>query len=93
MNIPKFKSISSVIDNYQVYVKVEGLINIDQEKERIYREISRVEVLLKGIDQKLNNDNFLEKASTEIIENEKRKKEDFKSKLSRLNEHYQSLTQ
>lgn len=92
LKLPKFKSVSSVVDNYQVYLKVEGLINIDQEKDRIYREISRVEVLLKAIDQKLNNDNFLEKASTDVIENEKRKKEDFISKLSRLNEHYQSLT-
>lgn len=93
LKIPKFKSISSVVDSYQVYLKVEGLINIEQEKIRINKEISRVEILLKGIDKKLNNDNFLGKASAEVVENEKRKKEDFQSKLNKLKEHYESLTQ
>jgi valyl-tRNA synthetase len=88
----KFISITSVVNNYQVYIKVEGLIDIEQEKDRLNIEIDRTESYLKSLDKKLSNQNFLKKASQEVVSNEKKKREDMNSKLNKLKEHYRSLT-
>lgn len=89
--LPRFKSITSVVSNYQIYVKIEGLIDIEQEKQRLSKEIERTETYLNSLDKKLSNENFLNKASKDVVENEKHKQEDFRSKLEKLKEHYHSL--
>ena len=89
----KFKSITSVINNYQVYIKVEGLIDIEQEKARLEKEIKRTESFLESLNKKLSNENFLKKASEDVVENEKKKQEDFTLKLQKLREHYRDLAE
>jgi valyl-tRNA synthetase len=89
---PKFKSITSVVGSYQVYLRIEGLIDIEQEKMRLSKEIERTRTYLDSLDKKLNNDNFLKKASKNVVENEKHKQEDFRSKLEKLQEHYNLLS-
>ncbi len=88
----KFKSISSVVNDVQVYMKVEGLIDIEQEKNRIEKEIKRTGEYLSSIEKKLSNENFIKKASDEVVENEKKKRDESKSKLEKLNEHLHSIT-
>ncbi len=87
----KFKSITSVINNYQVYIKVEGLIDIEQEKARLEKEIKRTETFLDSLNKKLSNENFLKKASEDIVEAEKKKQADFRAKLEKLREHLKEL--
>ena len=89
----KFVSVTSVVNNYQVYIKVEGLIDIEQEKDRLNKEIDRTESYLKSLNKKLSNSNFLKKASEEVVNNEKKKREDMNSKLNKLREHYRALTE
>ncbi|MCI0715587.1 MAG: valine--tRNA ligase [Chlorobi bacterium] len=88
---PKFKSVTSVVGPYQVYLKIEGLIDIEQEKRRLDKEIERAESFLNSINKKLSNDNFLSKASSDVVINEKKKQEDTKQKLEKLKNHYKSL--
>jgi valyl-tRNA synthetase len=89
--LEQFKSITSVVGPYQVYVKIEGLIDIEQEKQRLDKEIQRTESFLVTIEKKLSNEKFVQKASPEVVENERRKQEDSKQKLEKLKEHYNSL--
>jgi len=88
---PKFKSISSVVNEYQVYIKIEGLVDIEKEKVRIKKEIVRAERFLSSVNKKLSNENFIKKATSEVIENEKKKQTDALSKLEKLNANYKSL--
>lgn len=89
--LQKFKSISSVVGPYQIYLKIEGLIDIDQEKLRLDKEIQRTESFLVSIEKKLSNEKFVKKASPDVVENERKKQEDSKQKLEKLKEHYNSL--
>lgn len=91
--VSKFKSIVSVVGRYQIYIKVEGLIDIEQEKERINKEIMRTEEFLSSIEKKLSNENFLNRASEDVVVNERKKREDSFSKLAKLKEHFNSLTE
>ena len=90
-HLPKFKSITSVVGPYQVYLKIEGLIDIEQEKKRLGKEIERAESFLSSINKKLSNENFISKASADVVNNEKKKQEDTRLKLEKLKNHYKSL--
>jgi len=88
---PSYKFITSVIGDYQVYLKIEGLIDIEKEKERTQKEIERAEKFLISINKKLANENFMSRASEEVVENEKKKQSDTISKLEKLKTHFKSL--
>jgi valyl-tRNA synthetase len=90
--LEQFKSLTSVVGPFQIYVKIEGLIDIEQEKQRLNKEIQRTESFLISIEKKLSNEKFVQKASPEVVENERKKQEDSKMKLEKLKDHYNSLT-
>jgi valyl-tRNA synthetase len=91
--LQKFKSITAVVNEVQVYLKIEGLIDVEQEKKKLEKEIKRTEDFLASIDKKLNNENFINKASEDVIENERKKREETLSKLEKLKEHFQTITE
>ncbi len=89
--LPEFKSMTSVVGPNQVYIKIEGLIDLEQERARLNKEIERAESFLASINKKLSNQNFVSKASEEVVNNEKKKLEDTQIKLEKLRNHYKSL--
>lgn len=89
---PSFKAITSVVGPHQVYLKIEGLIDIEQEKSRIAKEIERAEGFLNSVNKKLANQNFISKASPEVVNIEKKKQEDTIQKLDKLKNHFELLT-
>lgn len=89
--LDKFKSLTSVVGPFQIYVKIEGLIDIEQEKQRLDKEIQRTESFLKSIEKKLSNEKFIQKAAPEVVDNERKKQEDSRQKLEKLKEHYKSI--
>jgi valyl-tRNA synthetase len=91
-NVPSYKTITSVVGPYQVYLKIEGLVDLEQEKSKIAKEIERAEGFLVSVNKKLSNQNFVSKASPEVVDIEKKKLEDTMLKLEKLRSHYESLT-
>jgi valyl-tRNA synthetase len=82
---PKASS-SAIIDGNELYVPLAGLIDVDKEIERIKGEIARIEGWLKGVNGKLNNDNFVNNAPEAVVQNEKNKKRDGEANLEKLRE-------
>ncbi len=75
---------SAVINGSEVYVPLAGIIDFDKEKERIDKEINRLENFLRSINGKLQNQKFLENAPDEVVENERNKKSDTETNLQKL---------
>ena len=94
INLPKppFINITSVVGQFQIYLKIEGLIDVEKETARVRKEIERAESFLNSINKKLSNENFIAKASAEVIENEKKKFDDTESKLEKLKHHLKSIS-
>ncbi|MDZ7625373.1 MAG: hypothetical protein U5J96_13150 [Ignavibacteriaceae bacterium] len=46
-------SASSVVKSSEIYVPLEGLIDLDVERQRLQKEITRLEGSLAGIEKKL----------------------------------------
>jgi valyl-tRNA synthetase len=81
-----------VLEFGEVFLPLEGLIDVTKEKARLRQEMEQARKLLEGTLRKLNNEDFLEKAPNEIIDKEKAKAQDFKDKLERLEQNLALLT-
>jgi valyl-tRNA synthetase len=84
-------SASAVIKNCEIYVPLEGLIDIEVEKNRLQKEITRLEGVLVGIDKKLSNVKFVSNAAAEVVEKERMKKKDVEANLIKVREIFDNL--
>ena len=53
--------------NIQVTLPLAGLIDLDKEKERLQREIAKLEKDMMGLTQRLNNPKFVERAPEAVV--------------------------
>lgn len=75
----------------EVYIPLEGIIDIKQEIERLTKELIKVENDLKNTKGKLRNDNFTLRAPQEVVEKEKSKLEEFQSTFDKLKNNIEML--
>jgi len=68
----------------EVYVPLEGVIDIDKEKDRLFKQIAKMEKELEGKRKKLSNPGFLEKADPEVVAEQRQIKEELEFKLEKL---------
>ena len=85
-------SVSSVLKNCEIYIPLEGLIDLDVERARLQKEISRLEGSLSGIEKKLSNEKFVNNAAPEVVEKERNKKADWEKNLQKLKEILDNLS-
>ena len=77
-------SATYVFGDMQVHVLLKGLINYDDERKRIHKEIRRLEHEMDLSRRKLANKDFLNQAPPHIVENVKGKAELTSVKLEKL---------
>ena len=84
-NLEKPKASSSaIVGNLEVFVPLVGLIDVDKEKERLQKEITRIEGFLKQVNGKLSNERFVGSAPEQVVQNERNKKRDGEANLEKL---------
>lgn len=81
----------SVVKGNEIYIPLEGLIDIEVEKERLKKEIERIERLLEGISKKLANQNFIQRAPEEVIQKEKEKQKNFSDALEKVKKNLEMI--
>ncbi|MCD6117261.1 valine--tRNA ligase [bacterium] len=75
----------------EIFIPLGGLIDIDVEKKRIAQEIERLENFITGIERKLINRDFIERAPKEVVNKEKQKQADAHEKLETLRKNLDFL--
>ena len=60
------------------------MVDLDQERERLGKEIEQKERFLAGVQRKLQNQLFVAKAPTVVVEKERQKERDATAELKRL---------
>ena len=85
------KAASAVVNDLEIYVPLEGLIDLNVERNRLEKEITRLERQLEVLNQKLQSSEFLSKAPEEVVDRERKKKADFESSLNKLKANLESL--
>jgi valyl-tRNA synthetase len=77
-------SAAAVVDGSEIYIPLEGLIDLEKERNRIQKEIDRLQGFLKGVEKKLSNAGFVNNAPDAVVEKEKQKKADAETDLEKL---------
>ena len=89
---PKPKaSASVVVGRSEIYVPLEGMIDLKQERARLQKEIAQKRSFLESVERKLQNRQFVTKAPDEVVERERQKKRDAKAELDRLRANLDDL--
>jgi len=90
----KPKSVATaVIAGAEVYVPLEGLLDLTQERDRLQKEIAKISKDIEVFSKKLSNKNFVDKAPKEVVEKDTAKLEEFKIKRGKLEQSLKMLGQ
>lgn len=91
-NLEKPKASSSaIVGGLEIFVPLADLIDVDKEKERLRKEIQRVEGFLKQVNGKLSNEKFVNGAPDNVVQNERNKKRDGEANLEKLKQQLQEF--
>ncbi|MBN2569492.1 MAG: valine--tRNA ligase [Deltaproteobacteria bacterium] len=71
---------TGVIGSISIFVYLEGIIDVKVEKKRLEKELAKIEKDITFLSRKLDNRDFMEKATQEIIEKEQSRFEEFREK-------------
>jgi len=77
-------SASAVAGRSEIYVLLEGVIDLDSERRRLGREMEKVEAALERSRKKLSNTDFLERAKPEVVQKEKDRLKQLQSTRAKL---------
>ena len=77
-------SASAILGEVQVYIPLEGIIDIEAEQERLNKEIAKFHDLLKGLASKLEDPGFLSKAPAQVVERERARQDYYRANLTKL---------
>jgi valyl-tRNA synthetase len=82
---------SAVIRDAEIFIPLKGLIDLEQERIRLEKEISRVTQLFEKANKKLSNEDFLKRAPREIIEKEKARREEYRKMVEKLSKNLEGI--
>jgi valyl-tRNA synthetase len=77
-------AVTAVVGTMEIYLPMNDLINLDEERERLAREVGKVEDELARVQKKLANADFLAKAKNEVVHKEREKASQFEEKIRTL---------
>ncbi|MGE5807863.1 MAG: valine--tRNA ligase [Nitrospirota bacterium] len=82
---------TAVIKGAEIYVPLEGILDLTQERERLQKEIAKTSKDIDVFSKKLANRDFVDKAPKAVVEKDTAKLEDFKAKRDKLEQSLKML--
>ena len=70
-----------VVEESTVFLPLGGVIDFDQERARLSKEIDKLDVEITKIDKKLSNEGFLAKAPAKVVDEQRKRREAAVQKL------------
>jgi valyl-tRNA synthetase len=77
---------STVAGGAEIHVLLEGVIDLEAERQRLRKDLAKIEEALARSRRKLDNQDFLERAKPEVVDQERqrqRQREETRSKVDR----------
>jgi valyl-tRNA synthetase len=75
-----------LVNGTELFIPLEGVIDLEREKERLQKEIQRLEGQHTGTIKKLENQGFIKNAPAEVVEREREKAASFLEQKEKLKE-------
>jgi valyl-tRNA synthetase len=86
------KSMTKFFEGVEIYIPLEGLKDIDKELERLEKEKTDLEKYAKTLENKLDNKEFVKNAPSNVVESEKKKYDEAKEKIEKMEKQIKQLT-
>ena len=77
--------VTVVTNDARLYMPLAELVDLEAERERIHKEIAKVNADIEKITQKLSNKQFTEKAPKKVVNTERERLEKLQALLTNLN--------
>ncbi|MCK4894743.1 MAG: class I tRNA ligase family protein, partial [Calditrichia bacterium] len=74
----------AVVKDVELFVPLAGLIDLEVEKNRLSKEIGRLDKQVEGLSKKLRNEQYLQKAPENVVQQDRDKLKNFTEKLEKL---------
>ncbi|MDQ0417272.1 valyl-tRNA synthetase [Croceifilum oryzae] len=87
------KTMSAVVTGAEIFIPLAGLIDIDQEIDRLKKELTTLNSEVDRVRKKLSNQGFVSKAPDHVVEEEKRKEKDYLEKREKVQVRLNELQQ
>ncbi|MCK5126907.1 MAG: valine--tRNA ligase [candidate division Zixibacteria bacterium] len=84
-------SASAVIPGAEIFIPLEGLIDIEFERKRLDKDLNNLKNQLEKLSKKLANPDYLANAPADIVEKDRNKKVDFETRVEKLNQNLEQL--
>ncbi len=86
-------SASAVIEGVEIYLPLEGLIDLDAERARLARKRDELRKALDGVERKLGNESFVARAPEEVVKAERERRERFAADLAAVERNLAALSE
>jgi valyl-tRNA synthetase len=90
-DLEKTLTATAVVDGTELFIPLADLIDIEKEKARLEKELSRLNGLQKSISAKLSNENFVKKAPENVVTAEKDKLAKIQESLEKVAKNFEKL--
>ena len=88
----KEKLLKGVAGSWEIAIPLEeGLIDFDQERKRLEKEISKINLELEKIEDRLRNENFLNRAPEDLVRETKTRLYELEEKRTKLKENLEHI--
>ncbi|MGI8892837.1 MAG: class I tRNA ligase family protein, partial [Bacteroidia bacterium] len=84
-------ALSFIVRSTQFYIPAGEMINMEEERSKLIKELEYTKGFLKSVDAKLSNDRFVNNAKPEIINNERKKKSDAQARIKTIEDQLESI--
>ncbi|HMG78815.1 MAG TPA: valine--tRNA ligase, partial [Xanthobacteraceae bacterium] len=84
-------AVQLVVRGEAAALPLKGVIDLDAERARLAKEMTKADADIARVDAKLNNPNFVSRAPEEVVEEEKEKREEALARKVKIAEALQRL--
>jgi valyl-tRNA synthetase len=84
-------SATAILGEMEIYVPLEGIIDVEVERTRLTRELTRIQEDVARLEAKLAQRDFLAKAPEDVIEKEQAKRQGLRERESKLVQALESI--
>ena len=76
----------------EIYVPLRGVVDPEEVRKRLQRDLAKVEKELGGVETKLGRPDFIERAPAEIVDKERARAAGLRERQATLQRHIAVLT-
>ena len=85
------QAVSTVVADIEIQLPIAGLIDLAKERDRLGKERDGLAQRVAGVDKKLANANFTERAPAEVVDRERQRRAELAESLEKLEAQLRSL--